>query len=293
MQKTSHERPALWPLAVAFAAITLVSIGVGWLLADSPRTRTELIGTDFKTGQAGGIGSDDMRNLVASVSPHSSSSDPTVNDDVNAASPGPYAPGNLWVTTTDSDVFVCVDNSDGAAVWLKVVRADSDGDVTINADGTNVGIGDSAPDRPLDISANGGGEMLRLDDSGATSTSDANPYMRFRGDDSDLAYVGFGSAGNSDFSINNALNGSIHMFTNGGLRTTIASNSEFAGPLTVNGSGLTTDAALEVKGTDGACLPPILTTTQRDALTASAGMLIFNSTTQQFEGYNGTLWNGL
>ena len=36
-----------------------------------------------------------------------------------------------------------------------------------------------------------------------------------------------------------------------------------------------------------------LTTTERDALTAVAGMIIFNSTTGQFEGYNGTSWVAL
>jgi len=36
-----------------------------------------------------------------------------------------------------------------------------------------------------------------------------------------------------------------------------------------------------------------LTTTARNALTAAAGMVIWNSTTTQFEGYNGTNWINL
>src|SRR3990167_5062040 len=35
---------------------------------------------------------------------------------------------------------------------------------------------------------------------------------------------------------------------------------------------------------------PALTTTQRDALTAVAGMVLYNSTTGQVEGYNGSAW---
>jgi hypothetical protein len=42
--------------------------------------------------------------------------------------------------------------------------------------------------------------------------------------------------------------------------------------------------------TTGAWILPILTTTQRNALTATAGMMVFNSTDNQFEGYNGTAW---
>jgi len=53
-----------------------------------------------------------------------------------------------------------------------------------------------------------------------------------------------------------------------------------------------TSAALEIAGTTGALLIPRLTTAQRDALTAVNGMIIFNTTTVTFQGYNGT-WNNL
>lgn len=50
-------------------------------------------------------------------------------------------------------------------------------------------------------------------------------------------------------------------------------------------------AVLELKSTTGAFLPPRMTTAQRDALTPSAGMLIFNTTTNKHQGHNGTTWN--
>lgn len=37
-------------------------------------------------------------------------------------------------------------------------------------------------------------------------------------------------------------------------------------------------------------LAPVLTSTQRNALTGAAGMLIYNSTTGQLENYNGSSW---
>ncbi len=40
-------------------------------------------------------------------------------------------------------------------------------------------------------------------------------------------------------------------------------------------------------------LIPGMTTTQRDALTLRAGMIIYNTTTNTFQGYNGTTWNNL
>ncbi len=51
-----------------------------------------------------------------------------------------------------------------------------------------------------------------------------------------------------------------------------------------------TDAALDIKSTTAAFMPPRMTTTQRDALTASNGMMIYNTTTNQFEGYENSAW---
>lgn len=49
--------------------------------------------------------------------------------------------------------------------------------------------------------------------------------------------------------------------------------------------------SVALKVTDGAILPPVLTTTQRDALTPTEGMFIYNVTTHKHQGYNGTTWN--
>jgi hypothetical protein len=57
-----------------------------------------------------------------------------------------------------------------------------------------------------------------------------------------------------------------------------------------NGSTLTTSTALEVKSTTGAFLPPTLTSTQRDALTPTAGMQVYNSTTGTMQNYVSGAW---
>lgn len=65
-----------------------------------------------------------------------------------------------------------------------------------------------------------------------------------------------------------------------------------AGPtfatMLVNGSA--SSVSLTLSSTTGAFLPNRLTTTQRDALTPSAGMTIFNTSTTSGEIYNGTTW---
>ena len=45
--------------------------------------------------------------------------------------------------------------------------------------------------------------------------------------------------------------------------------------------------------TTGSFTPNVLTTAERDALTATAGMLIYNSTTDKLQCYDGTIWNDL
>ena len=52
-------------------------------------------------------------------------------------------------------------------------------------------------------------------------------------------------------------------------------------------------AAFEIAGTTGALLLPRLTTTQRDALTAVNGMVIYNTTTTTIQGYVAGAWANL
>jgi hypothetical protein len=48
--------------------------------------------------------------------------------------------------------------------------------------------------------------------------------------------------------------------------------------------------ALTLSASTGTLTLPVLTTTERDALTAETGMLIFNSTTGTINMYDGSGW---
>jgi hypothetical protein len=54
---------------------------------------------------------------------------------------------------------------------------------------------------------------------------------------------------------------------------------------------ITKDGNTTMPTTTGAFSPPVLTTTERNALTPTAGMMIYNSTDSKHQGYDGTSWN--
>ena len=50
--------------------------------------------------------------------------DPTVDDDLLRG----YAVGSSWINTSTNELFICFDNSQGAAVWLNIGIARSSRD---------------------------------------------------------------------------------------------------------------------------------------------------------------------
>lgn len=73
-------------------------------------------------------------------------------------------------------------------------------------------------------------------------------------------------------------------------------NNYFAGNLLVGGTAGSDDkvtnsnCAIQIKSTTKALVLSEMTTTQRDAMTAVSGMVIFNTTTSAMEYYNGSAW---
>jgi hypothetical protein len=57
------------------------------------------------------------------------------------------------------------------------------------------------------------------------------------------------------------------------------------GQVAIGTTSPATSAKLDVSSTTGALLPPRMTSTQRDALTAAAGMVIYNTTTSKLQVY--------
>ena len=65
-----------------------------------------------------------------------------------------------------------------------------------------------------------------------------------------------------------------------------------ATPAAVTGTAIS-GTSVSVTGTTGFVQLPSLTTTQRDALTAANGMIVYNSTLNKFQGYENGAWANL
>jgi len=109
--------------------------------------------------------------------------------------------------------------------------------------------------------------------------------------------------------------GTVHIGT-GSTAMIVDGDARVIGILTVGRSSITLDGSSNIvnvgtgitlnattgkimapeiitSGTTGAFYPPVLNTTQRDALTVTQGAMIFNTSTSKIEFYDGSSWNSV
>jgi hypothetical protein len=135
--------------------------------------------------------------------------------------------------------------------------------------------------------------VTRAQQGSTAATHSSGAYVTLSGQSEDYARVSIQTA--------SALNGQPAILLGPG--TTGADtliNRLDGGGLAITGSkvgiGTTSPASsalLDLSSTTGALLLPHMTTAQRNALTAVNGMIIYNTTTNQIEGYVSGAWTGL
>lgn len=74
---------------------------------------------------------------------------------------------------------------------------------------------------------------------------------------------------------------------------TVTSVFAVSGRVGIGTTSPNTGAVLDLTSTTGALLVPRMTTTQKNALSAVNGMIVYNTTTNKFEGYQGGGWINL
>lgn len=160
----------------------------------------------------------------------------------------------------------------------------------IDSNNDVIGIGTSTPDTDLEIAG-------------------TSPGIKFRDVDStvsvgqNLGRILFECRDNAEDSVNATIY-AIGDTTTGGMSLTFGTGDRAEGAperirITSNGqvgigtSSPNASSILDLTSTTGALILPRMTTTQRNALTAVNGMIIYNSTDNKFQGYENSSWTNL
>ena len=182
------------------------------------------------------------------------------------------------------------------------------GDSLFNWDNTNkrLGVGETTPTARVHIKGEGA-------TSGTTSllvqNSDANDMFKIT-DNGGTTLKSFGasntlildaSSGVSAFEMRSS-NGQQRFRIQGTSSATRFTPNNSNDAFTFVGNGIYTSSAfdtadlsakLEVKSTTQGFLPPRMTTTQRDAIEPATGLIVYDTSTNKLQCYDGSSWNNL
>jgi hypothetical protein len=160
----------------------------------------------------------------------------------------------------------------------------------LTARATIKGSGSTSATTSLLVQNSGGTELLKVADNGEITTFDINARVIYARANT-LELRPNASGGASSASLQGFVSGLgwLSMFT--------AESGKDFGQIprgaVVNGTTIDASAIFQVDSTTKGFLPPRMTTTQKNAITAVAGLVVYDSTTNKLQCYNGSTWNDL
>ncbi len=199
------------------------------------------------------------------------------------------ASGGLQVGEISGEVKgLLLNGYDGTSVFIG--RSSNEG-VTINNGGFNhlgaslgvKGFGATSATTALLVENSAGTELMKVLDDGSVSIGS------FRQLSAGSANFGIILEGTTSMQFK-SWNKDFRFFTQNGVVAEIKND----GSTIVGGSTPDASAKRQVDSTTQGFLPPRMTTTERDAITTpAAGLMVYNTTTNKAQCYNGTAWQDL
>ena len=132
-----------------------------------------------------------------------------------------------------------------------------------------------------------GSTWVKLLDSNYSALTTANNLSDLVSTSTARTNLGLGTLATQAASSVDVTGGTVNGTTIGATTASIGKFTTLSttGQVGIGTSSPTTSAALDISSTTGALLLPRLTTAQRDALTPSSGMLVFNTDVNKYQGY--------
>jgi hypothetical protein len=196
----------------------------------------------------------------------------TLTGDVTASGPGA-------ATTT----LTTVNNNVGSFTSANIT-VDAKGRVTAASSGSGAAPGGNSTD-------------IQFNNSGAFAGTDALTWTE-SGATASLSITGTSPTRGGDLFVNSQLGSRfIDLYCNDTKSQFVWGNGDesvFIGEKVNGGDAFDPSSIVELNSTTRGFLPPAMTTTQRDAITApAAGLEIYNTTTNTEQYYNGSLWKDI
>jgi len=188
-----------------------------------------------------------------------------------------------YVMFAGGDNSLNIGDYGGGFICLRLFAGGNEG-IRLTNDG-NVGIGTTSPDTALHISKNV--PTFTLTDADSESLRSSARIIFQDSDETQLGFVGMRS--NSDdieVSASNSL-GKLYLGAGGDSDNILIDRN---GNVGIGTTSPATSAKLDISSTTGALLLTRMTTAQRDALTAVNGMILYNTTLNKVQVYEGGAW---
>jgi hypothetical protein len=199
-------------------------------------------------------------------------------------------PGNAWFKMNYGGTNHTFSTSGTVMAVIDTNTTFGNGTTTLGARLGIKGSGSTSATTSLLVQNSAGTELIKVADNGTLTTNDIIARSIYA-KESTLDLRANQSGGASSASLQG------FVFGLGWLSMFTAESGKDFGQIprgaVVNGTTIDASAIFQVNSTTKGFLPPRMTTTQKNAITAVAGLVLYDSTTNKLQCYNGSTWNDL
>jgi hypothetical protein len=210
------------------------------------------------------------------------------------------AAGNssVWLQNTNASVGIVSSDSALAigAGSTEAIRITTNTNVNVNATtdlGAKLGIkgsGSTSATTSLLVQNSAGAQLFKIADDGAITMGANNIFGRFYTNVAGAAFPAYSFNGNSQTGMFDLGAGGIGFGSSNTERMRVGDSGVGVNTLAANNAS----AQFQIDSTTRGFLPPRLTTTQKNAIASpAAGLVLYDSTTNKLQCYNGSTWNDL